>query len=107
MDRSGYEQLPSGLFPLKRSPAPSRTSAHDRPRHVLMRDATVVLNGSVARDDELGPAVPNPLEQGCSWPSVAWSTIMAIATCTQAHPISDKCMMKLHSSMLMHPTLTS
>ena len=28
-----------------------------------MRDATAVLDGSVAGDDELGPAVPNPLEQ--------------------------------------------
>ena len=28
-----------------------------------MRDAAAVLDGSVARDNELGPVVPNPLEQ--------------------------------------------
>ena len=43
----------------------------------------------------------------CSGASVARSPMIAIATCMQAHPISDKCMMKSHSSMPMHPTLTS
>ena len=42
---------------------PERPPLPDQLRHVLVHDAVSVLDGVAARDDELGPAVPNPLER--------------------------------------------
>ena len=42
---------------------PERPPLPDQLRHVLVHDASAALDGVAARDDELGPAVPYPLER--------------------------------------------